>query len=70
MLTADNFESALSSVGKALVMFYAPWCGHCKRAKPEFSQAATVLKGDTEVALAAVDCTQYRGILAIGKLEV
>lgn len=34
-------------------------CGHCKRLKPEFERAATLLKAnDPPVALAKVDCTE------------
>ena len=44
-----------------LVMFYAPWCGHCKRAKPHFVSAAAKLKADgVEGRVAAVDCTVHR----------
>lgn len=43
-LTAENYESTLSKISNALVMFYAKWCGHCKTIKPVFALAAKTLK--------------------------
>ncbi|XP_041975802.1 protein disulfide-isomerase A3 [Aricia agestis] len=58
-LTDSDFSSAIAQHDTALVMFYAPWCGHCKRLKPEYALAAGVLKDDDPpVALAKVDCTE------------
>jgi thiol-disulfide isomerase/thioredoxin len=37
-------------------------CGHCKKAKPEFTSAAEHFKDDPKVEFAAVDCTQYMTI--------
>ncbi|KAL4228418.1 Protein disulfide-isomerase A5 [Mactra antiquata] len=59
-LTDENFKTFLKKKKHALVMFYAPWCGHCKKAKPEYTRAAEQLKGDSKVALAAMDCTVHR----------
>ncbi|XP_068632672.1 protein disulfide-isomerase A5 [Battus philenor] len=58
-LTADTFDSVLAKAEHALVVFYAPWCGHCKRIKPEFEKAATRIKNEQiKGILAAVDATQ------------
>ncbi|XP_032527335.1 protein disulfide-isomerase A5 [Danaus plexippus] len=58
-LTESTFDSVLSKAEHALVVFYAPWCGHCKRIKPEFEKAATKIKREKiNGVLAAVDATQ------------
>ena len=46
VLTDDNFESFLSEHEFVFVMFYAPWCGHCKKMKPGYEKLAKKLHGD------------------------
>ncbi|XP_064620001.1 protein disulfide-isomerase A3-like [Lineus longissimus] len=53
-----NFQSTLEGFDTALVKFYAPWCGHCKRLAPEFDDASSrLLANDPPVHLVKVDCT-------------
>ncbi|XP_030748346.1 protein disulfide-isomerase A3 [Sitophilus oryzae] len=55
----NDFDSRLSEIDTALVMFYAPWCGHCKRLKPEYAKAAEdLVRNDPPVTLVKVDCTE------------
>lgn len=49
-----DFEKTRQEKGKIAVMFYAPWCGHCKTMKPEWAKASTEMKGT--VTMAAIDC--------------
>ncbi len=37
------------------VMFYAPWCGHCKTAKPEFEKLIESYNGNVKIMM--IDCT-------------
>lgn len=38
----------------SFVMYYAEWCGHCKRAKPEFQNLMDSYKGPIKIMM--VDC--------------
>ncbi|XP_030376906.1 protein disulfide-isomerase A5 [Scaptodrosophila lebanonensis] len=63
-LNDETFATTLKRKKHVLVMFYAPWCGHCKHTKPEFTAAANALQDDPRVAFAAVDCTQHSTLCA------
>lgn len=58
VLTDADFADVIKEQEVALVKFYAPWCGHCKRMAPEFDKASSKLKNnDPPIALIKVDCT-------------
>lgn len=44
-------------------------CGHCKKAKPEFSKAAEKFKDDPKVEFAAVDCTTQQGLCSANEVK-
>lgn len=59
VLGEHNFNATVKAEKEILVEFYAPWCGHCQRLKPEYDVAATKLKAQNPpIHIAKVDCTQ------------
>ncbi|XP_061214173.1 protein disulfide-isomerase A2 [Neopsephotus bourkii] len=58
VLHQHNFARALSEHRLLLVEFYAPWCGHCQRLAPAYTQAAAALRNESSPArLGKVDAT-------------
>lgn len=45
-LTSSSFDPVIKEESSVLIMFYAPWCGHCKRMKPEYEKAASLMKSE------------------------
>ena len=50
------------------IKFYAPWCGHCKKLAPTWSELADELKHNKSISIGQVDCTQAQSLCK--KLEI
>eukprot|EP00092_Neocalanus_flemingeri_P060104 GFUD01071999.1.p1 GENE.GFUD01071999.1~~GFUD01071999.1.p1 ORF type:complete len:414 (+),score=147.69 GFUD01071999.1:53-1243(+) len=57
-LDENNFKDLVGG-SPHFVMFFAPWCGHCKRLAPVWEEMASKHNKDvdSEVSIAKVDCT-------------
>lgn len=62
VLTPDNFENEVGKDRGALVEFYAPWCGHCKKLAPEYEKLGASFKKVKSVLIAKVDCDEHKSL--------
>ena len=56
VLTDLTEEYAFSQLNPLMILFYAPWCGHCKKFYPEYRKASKELR-KKNIYLAKVDVT-------------
>jgi len=47
-LTDKNFESTIKESNKSIVMFSTPWCGACKKMKPDYLKSSKNFEGNVE----------------------
>jgi protein disulfide-isomerase A6 len=62
VLTEENFEKEVGQDRGALVEFYAPWCGHCKKLAPEYEKLGTSFKKAKSVLIGKVDCDEHKSL--------
>ena len=67
-LNKDNFDKqVIDSDELWLILFYAPWCGHCKAFHPEFEKVSKATKGLFRIG--AVNCEDERDIAQKYKID-
>ncbi|KAK4776483.1 hypothetical protein SAY86_005171 [Trapa natans] len=62
VLTEENLEKEVGQERGALVEFYAPWCGHCKKLAPEYEKLGASFKKAKSVLIGKVDCDEHKSL--------
>jgi protein disulfide-isomerase A6 len=62
ILTEDNFEKEVGQDRAALVEFYAPWCGHCKKLAPEYEKLGESFRKAKSILIGKVDCDEHKSV--------
>lgn len=69
-LDSTNFNQVvLKSNQTTVVEFYAPWCGHCRNLKKDYTKAAKHLKDIAQVAAINCDYAKNKNICSKYKIE-
>jgi thiol-disulfide isomerase/thioredoxin len=61
--TFDNAQKQLSDSDKLFVMYYAEWCGHCKKTMPEFENLINNYKGNIKIIVINSEDEEYKNLV-------
>ncbi|KAL0229840.1 hypothetical protein PCE1_003404 [Barthelona sp. PCE] len=61
-LTPDDFDHVVNGDKSVLIAFKAPWCGHCQRLAPHWSEAAKLYANKKDTVIAEVNCDDHRAL--------
>lgn len=64
-----NFVVGGVNLNKYFLLIIFSGCGHCKKAKPEFTNAAEKYKDDPKVEFAAIDCTTQQSLCSLNEVK-
>jgi len=60
-LTDQSFFKHIRN-GDHFIKFYAPWCGHCQRMAPAWSELGKDFEADPLVKIGRLDCTESESV--------
>ena len=59
----DNFDSVvMNNDNDVFVMFYAPWCGWCKKMMPDIEALAQKYSSNNKISIVRVDATAHKPV--------
>lgn len=59
VIVGDSFDRMVTTEDKfVLLEAYAPWCGHCKKLEPIYTELAESLASETDIVIAKMDATE------------
>lgn len=56
----DDPKKVFSSTKPTMVLFYAPWCGHCKTMKPEYEQLRKKYMKNPNKNVVMINCDDHK----------
>jgi len=56
----DDPKTVFSSTKPTMVLFYAPWCGHCKTMKPDYEKLREKYKKNPNKKVVMINCDDHK----------
>ena len=65
----DDPKKVFSSTKPTMVLFYAPWCGHCKSMKPDYEQLRLRYRNNPNRRVAMINCDDHKDFASKAGIE-